>query len=246
MSKITTVIPKLGILLGDSITQHSFAPFGWGGLLSNELQRKVDIIPRGFSGYNTRGVLHNIDHILPVSKENSENIAFITIFLGANDAALGGNVQENIPGDPQHVPLEEYGDNLLKISNYITENLNVPVNKQIIIGPPPCDGDAWLETARVKYQAEIEETNRTFETTKSYSDKSKEIAEKLNCRHLDLYEFMVGSKSYCDSSYWKRYLSDGLHLSDEGSQFLYKILWDEHVDKLTKDLPQFLPNWRDL
>lgn len=246
MAKITTNMPKLGILLGDSITQHSFAPHGWGGYLSNQLQRKVDIISRGYSGYNTRGILHNIEHIFPKNdpqdtpnNADQNNIAFVTIFLGANDAALGGNVQKNIPGDPQHVPLPEFGENLIKISEYITENLKVDKNRQIIIGPPPCDGQAWLETARIKYQVDIEETNRTFETTELYSNKSREIASKLGCRFLDLYENMV-------TDGWKDYLSDGLHLSDQGNKFLYEILWEQHVKELTEDLPQFLPNWRDL
>ena len=44
----------------------------------------------------------------PVPESTSvDNIAFITVFFGANDAVA--------PGEPQHVPLDEYKSNLIKI-----------------------------------------------------------------------------------------------------------------------------------
>lgn len=41
------------VLFGDSITQYSFATKGWGAQLANHYQRKVDVVNRGYSGYNT-------------------------------------------------------------------------------------------------------------------------------------------------------------------------------------------------
>lgn len=44
------------ILFGDSLTQRSFdfSASGWGLQLSSYWQGKVDVLNRGFSGYNTR------------------------------------------------------------------------------------------------------------------------------------------------------------------------------------------------
>jgi hypothetical protein len=45
--------PRL-ILFGDSLTQYSFSEGGWGAMLAHKLQRRCDVINRGFSGYNSK------------------------------------------------------------------------------------------------------------------------------------------------------------------------------------------------
>ena len=42
-------------LFGDSLTQYAFgSEGGWAAMLADKLQRKADVVNRGFSGYNTR------------------------------------------------------------------------------------------------------------------------------------------------------------------------------------------------
>lgn len=65
--------------------------------------RKCDVITRGFSGYNTRWCKVILPDIL--KEFNPEDIAFATIFLGANDS----NLPENTV---QHVPLPQYKQDL--------------------------------------------------------------------------------------------------------------------------------------
>jgi hypothetical protein len=38
------------VLFGDSITQQSFTPSGWGAALANDYATSMDIFNRGFSG----------------------------------------------------------------------------------------------------------------------------------------------------------------------------------------------------
>lgn len=46
--------PKV-LLIGDSLTQFGFsAEGGWAAMLANALQRRCDVVNRGFSGYTTR------------------------------------------------------------------------------------------------------------------------------------------------------------------------------------------------
>lgn len=48
------------ILFGDSITQQSFSQergFAFGAELSNQYVRKLDVVNRGLSGYNTAQAL---------------------------------------------------------------------------------------------------------------------------------------------------------------------------------------------
>lgn len=53
------------ILFGDSLTQYSFQVGGWGSRLADELQRKVDVLNRGFSGYNTDNAVKFMKQIFP-------------------------------------------------------------------------------------------------------------------------------------------------------------------------------------
>ena len=41
------------VLFGNSITQYSFQPAGFGASIAHLYQRHADIVNRGFSGYNT-------------------------------------------------------------------------------------------------------------------------------------------------------------------------------------------------
>ena len=129
---------------------------GWVSLLSSTYSRRADVFNRGYSGYNTRHGVNllpklfggsssrrNPDMLGSLGKSNdsdNENddgsndsntyddsyyyykhdVLFVTIFFGANDAAL--------PGELQHVPIEEYGDNLSTMIQYIRNNTTTNTN----------------------------------------------------------------------------------------------------------------------
>lgn len=97
------------LLLGDSLTQQGFGVnggVGWASLLSRAYTRRADVLNRGYSGYNSRHAKSILkESILPSIQQ--EHVLFCTVFLGTNDAAL--------PGERQHVPLDEYEQNLESI-----------------------------------------------------------------------------------------------------------------------------------
>ncbi|KDD72970.1 hypothetical protein H632_c2680p1 [Helicosporidium sp. ATCC 50920] len=72
------------LLFGDSITQYGFEPQGWGMHIASQYERRIDLINRGFGGYNTRWALE----LLPWVMEGVVKPQLATIFFGANDAAL--------------------------------------------------------------------------------------------------------------------------------------------------------------
>ena len=74
------------VFFGDSITQKAFAQGGWAGVVADAYQRRVDVINRGYSGYNTRWALSIVDHLFPANTTSKVELA--TVFFGANDAAL--------------------------------------------------------------------------------------------------------------------------------------------------------------
>ena len=106
------------VLLGDSLTQQGFGfsiggerTTGWASKLAHEFRRRADVLNRGYSGYNSRHICQEVidsnDDESAIISNMEEDVLFCTVFLGANDAAL--------PGERQHVPLNEYETNLERI-----------------------------------------------------------------------------------------------------------------------------------
>lgn len=218
------------ILLGDSITQYSFDNMGWGSTIQDTFQRKVDVYNRGFSGYNTKMILAKRHQIL--NRQFMKNVVAVTLFLGANDAAL----PEEKPA--QHVPIEEYEKNLGVLVDWI-KSFGISSEKIIMITPPPVNEKALLEDIIKK--GEGDKCTRTNENAQKYSIACMQVAKRKECRQVDLWSAMSeGSSPDVPSSY----LSDGLHLSPEGNSFLAKLL-EPHLHELTGDLPFVLPYWRD-
>ncbi|CAN1283805.1 GDSL esterase/lipase At5g45920, partial [Linum perenne] len=94
-----TMRPKI-YLFGDSITEMSFADGGWGASLTNHFSRKVDVVVRGYSGYNTRWALMAAEKVFPAGGGGAP--LAVTVFFGANDACLPDRY-----GAFQHVPVDE-------------------------------------------------------------------------------------------------------------------------------------------
>ncbi|OAY66406.1 GDSL esterase/lipase [Ananas comosus] len=122
------------VLFGDSITEQSFRPGGWGTALADTYSRKADIVVRGYGGYNTRWALFLLNHLFPLFSGQScaTPPAATTIFFGANDAALQGRTSER-----QHVPVDEYRENLRKIIHHLKECS--PSMVVVLITAPPVD-----------------------------------------------------------------------------------------------------------
>eukprot|EP00966_Prymnesium_polylepis_P324028 7380139-Prymnesium_polylepis.1 len=129
------------VLFGDSITQFSFQPGGWGAELANKYSRTADITLRGYSGYNTKWAALLLPTVFPPERSAP---ALVTVLLGANDANRPPPLHLNPPGaSRQHVPLGEYTDNLQKIVAAIRACGDGSA-RILLITPPPVDEHAWL------------------------------------------------------------------------------------------------------
>jgi len=86
------------LLIGDSITQFSFsvAEMGFGAQLLDYYEgRRVDVVNRGFSGYNSRWIRQIIREI--ATEGVVQNTLFLTVFLGANDSVSAGTAMRSRP-----------------------------------------------------------------------------------------------------------------------------------------------------
>ena len=114
------------MLLGDSITQCSFSDGGWGAKIADQFQRRVDVLNRGYSGYNTAW----IKCFLPQILSSAGPVDAATVMLGANDSGL----REVVPN--QHVPLDSFESNLRGICELLL-SCGVPREGVLLVSPPP-------------------------------------------------------------------------------------------------------------
>ncbi|KAI3931319.1 hypothetical protein MKX01_040236 [Papaver californicum] len=162
------------VLFGDSITEQSFKPDGWGSALANTYTRKVDVVVRGFGGYNSRWGYSNP----PIA---------VTIFFGANDAALLRRTSER-----QHVPVEEYKENLRKIIRHFKGTMLV-----VIITPPPINEEGRNEYAQSLYGDKARElSERTNEVTGVYAKQCIELAKELGFYSINLWSKMQETEGW--------------------------------------------------
>ncbi|XP_024314997.1 GDSL esterase/lipase At5g62930 isoform X2 [Brachypodium distachyon] len=134
-----------------------------------------------------------------------------TIFFGANDAALLGRTSER-----QHVPVEEYKQNLQKIVNHLRDYSKSMVI--LLITPPPIDEDGRERYARSLYGKDARRLpERTNEMAGVYAGQCIELARQMDIHCIDIW-----SKMQATEGWQKLYLSDGLHLTPEGNDVVHK------------------------
>ncbi|KAK6920699.1 SGNH hydrolase-type esterase domain [Dillenia turbinata] len=197
------------VLFGDSITEQSFRSGGWGTALADSYSRKADVLVRGYGGYNTRWALFLLHHLFPLGSANSP--AAVTIFFGANDAALSGRTSER-----QHVPVEEYKENLRKIVHHLKQCSSAML--VVLITPPPIDEGGRMEYARSLYgDKAMKEPERTNEVAGVYAKNCVDLAKELGLPFVDLWSKMQEAEGW-----QKKFLNDGLHLTPEGNSIVFQ------------------------
>ena len=222
------------LLLGDSQTQLACQAGGWAQQLAEEFVRRADVINRGFSGYNTR----MLQTILPdvVTSNLLDRAKIVCIFLGSNDASI---VEAN---PEQSVPVEEFGENLLKIISFLLSK-GVSKDALVIISPPPVLPEKWTAALNLRPGPSLPNC-KSNDLTKSFAKECREVAKRFNLTFVDLFSHMMdpSNKINLHSA-----LSDGLHLGKEGHDALFALLSPVFNVKLGGSPEQLmLPEWRDL
>ncbi|XP_057422032.1 GDSL esterase/lipase At5g62930-like isoform X1 [Lotus japonicus] len=218
------------VLFGDSLTQEAFRENGWGASLANAYNRKADVLVRGYGGYNTRWAMFLLHHLFPL--DTTKQPLATTIFFGANDAALFGRTSEK-----QHVPIEEYKENLRKMVQHL--QICSPTMLIVLITQPPI-----YEEGRRAYAISLYGENarklpeRTNEAAGQYANACVEIAKEMGVPYINLW-----SKMQETDGWQTKFLRDGLHLTPEGNAVVYQEVikvFDEaglSADKMPYDFP---------
>lgn len=207
------------LLFGDSITEFSFdsSNNGFGAKLADTYIRKLDIVNRGFSGYNTNHALY----LLPAILNSADDIKIMTIFLGTNDASI----------DFQKVPVDTVKTNMAKLIQMAKEK----DIKIIVIGPGVHD--------KKMLDIEIPEGFSSNKSCKLYCDAIGEVCVEEKVPFIPLFDIFQEASGYTKEEIFKEdcdfslFLTDGIHYNSKG----YTILYDEIIKVIEKEYPEFSP-----
>jgi len=220
------------ILLGDSQTQRAWEDGGWAQKLADHFSRRVDLINRGFSGYNTRMVHTILPDIL--SRDQWSRAAIVCIFLGSNDASLPDTNPD------QAVPVEEFGDNLLKIISFIL-NQGVTKDRIILVSPPPVLPQVFTDHLN-QNPGPLLQNFKSSELTKAMAEECGAVAARLAVSFVDLFSHLVNPANHYDVA---TVLSDGLHLGKEGHNALFSLMLPQFEARLASGPKLMFPEWRE-
>ncbi|VEU23598.1 DEKNAAC104471 [Brettanomyces naardenensis] len=246
--------PKF-VLFGDSITQRAFSPyplqdviddgyttleedppvadFNLGLQLQRDYVRRMDVLNRGFTGYNSAQYRLMIDKILAIEHDLSySKIEVATLFLGTNDAAHA---------PPDGVPYDTFIENM----TFIVEQILKRGIKLIIIGPAHHYSDLWNSLNPSDVANGILRDN---DTNRKYSDGLRKLATEFQLPFIDLSSiFDHYNKSHNDPEATKRLFFDGIHLNGQGYKIIYDCITqaiETHYPSYSpKNMPTRLPKW---
>lgn len=231
------------MLFGDSITQGAWEPGmnGFGEQLSHVYARKLDVLNRGFSGYNTDWATPTFKQSLATKQdeEYTPKIRLLTIWFGANDACIRPS--------PQHVPLERFTSNLrdwVDIVHSPSSRYHKPNTRIILISPPPIN--TYQRRADLESRSPPQLLDRDFETTRKYAEAVRRVAQEKRVGFTDVWTVLWEAAGKDEASLSK-FLYDGLHLNREGYQLMYHALVETirntYPDVHFDNLPFAFPPW---
>lgn len=136
-----------------------------------------------------------------LARRDPKQFLLLTTTLGANDATN--------PGDPQHVDISKYAENLHTIISLITSPTSPyysPDTRIIVITPPPINPAQGPQFH-----------SRNNVNTKAYAIQAANVAEEMNVPVVDAWNlFWNWGKG--EETALSPLFTDGLHLTPEGYQ----------------------------
>ncbi|KAI2472060.1 SGNH hydrolase [Annulohypoxylon bovei var. microspora] len=241
------------VLFGDSLFQQSSqvqGGFSFQGALQNHCIRYLDVVNRGFSGWNTKNALGLLPQIfLPPSPSNPK-IEYLLVLLGANDACLP------IPTNTQGVPIDQYKENLIKIITH--DHIKAHNPKILLVTPPPIDE---IRVTEIDLAMGHAQATRQAAVSAAFSETVRKVAEEIpGVVLVDLQKAILDKAISLTADFdasgpplgypggkrgaLEQLLPDGLHMSGEA----YKVFFDivkQHIGPFPQGQTVF-PEWRVL
>ncbi|KAI0792891.1 SGNH hydrolase-type esterase domain-containing protein [Abortiporus biennis] len=220
------------MLVGDSLTQGGFVPFGFAQQLAHVYMRKLDVINRGLSGYNTTWAIPAFEQFFARQHEQRHvpQVQLLTIWFGANDAC--------IPPSIQHVPLPQFASNLSliiqKVKNPSSPHYS-PLTRIILFTPPPVN--THQRSADLATRTPPRALDRQFDVTRQYAEAVKIVGEKEKVPVLDVWTDVWEAAGKVEEQL-SEFLYDGLHLNEKG----YLIVHQGLLKLINEKYPEIAPD----
>lgn len=226
------------VLFGDLITEFGSGRDGFGIVapLVDDYRTKMDIVVRGYSGYNSRFAVE----ILPSILQGLNNVKLMYIFFGTNDA----NVYDDRIGRLQASTIEEYLENIAECIDYAKER----GIKVIVVGPALHDANLSYNYFKNRHlERNITGPSSSPMRNWEYSQAAKAVAEQKRVPFLNLWERFQEALGYLkeelDYDNWKdcpdlsKWLVDGVHFSSEG----YRVFYEGLIEVIRSYYPDLSP-----
>ncbi|KIL84160.1 hypothetical protein FAVG1_12588 [Fusarium avenaceum] len=258
---MASTVPQV-VLFGDSLFQQCSdlqEGFSFQAALQSDFIRRLDIVNRGYSGFNTDIALRYLPDIFPERTASSPKMDYLVLLFGANDAVLPDAFTK------QHVPIDRYKTNLTKIVNHPHITAHKP--QILLVTPPPLDE---IKSTPRSIENGHKGAVRTFTITAAYAEVARQVArENPEVVLVDLWQaqmdkavsltpgdYTPGGPFLGDPENGKQgglddLLHDGLHMSGLGYQVFYETL-KPLIGKEWHGLPDddrrgfVIPDWREL
>ncbi|KAK1751664.1 SGNH hydrolase-type esterase domain-containing protein [Echria macrotheca] len=254
---MATSYPQV-VLFGDSLFQGAVGSpdgFSFQAALQSHCLRRLDVVNRGLSGYNTSNALQALPSIFPAPVPGGPKLEYLFVLFGANDACVP------LPTNFQHVPLDKYKANLTRIITH--PNITAHKPKIFLITPPPLDE---IRITELDLAAGHPRATRHAKISAAYSEAVREVAAQQHVTVVDLWKALMetaiaktpgfdrhgpalGDPEGGQRGYLEHLLPDGLHLSAESYRIFYDIVrplvGSEWADKPEEErFGWMLPEWR--
>lgn len=223
--------PKF-LMFGDSITELSFNQtlvpdqFLLGPALVSAYARKLDVLHRGFSGYNSEWIKIMLPKILKYehdSRSEYDNIKIAYLFIGTND---GRKRNDDAPNGKLHVPLDKYEKNLKQMIDLFLEKKI----KLVLIAPGLHYPEKWF---RAYPEDKKQNVGTVPEELLKYSETVVRIAEEYKLPYVNMSKIMKDSGISLDDL-----LSDGVHYTGKS----YKLFFDNLMEAIKTSYPEYHPD----
>ncbi|KAI0781306.1 SGNH hydrolase [Trametes elegans] len=217
------------MLFGDSLTQGGFESNGFAAKLAHVYNRKMDVLNRGLSGYNTEWAIPVFEQCFATKPEQPHvpKVRLLVIWFGANDAAP--------PPKPQHVPLVHFRANLERLLALVRSpdsHWHSPDTRVILMTPPPV---STLQRARAQREkVPPRELDRDFDTTRRYAEAVVDVGRQQRVPVIDLWTTLYEAAGKSEEGL-EAFLRDGLHVNEEG----YGIVFEELLKAIKDNYPEY-------
>ncbi|OCF38035.1 hypothetical protein I316_00259 [Kwoniella heveanensis BCC8398] len=226
------------VILGDSLTSRQEVPWNLHHHLSEAYRGKLDVLNRGYGGWNTAWIRQLFPKIFAKKEEGEDKpaVRLVTIWLGTNDAAL--------PGHKQHVPLSTFRENM----NHFLESLTSPASPYAAAQTPEALNIVLITPTifnPLQWEADLPEKDksRSVDVMRTYKDAKGSKGEGWRIQTIDLWEAVMSANGGKESgAELERFFNDGLHLTTEG----YEVLWSRLSRVIKEDFTGRGLDWEDM